>query len=68
MKPVAIAALGVLVVFAVSLMRENHVDVKGRLMKMPAMVQSGILTLILMMILFAFVFTAPSGGFLYAQF
>ena len=68
MKPVGIAALGVLVVFAVSLMRESHVDVKGRLMKMPAAFQAGILVMVLMMILFAFVFTAPSGGFLYAQF
>ena len=68
MKPVGIAALGILVVLAVSLMSENHIDVRGRLMKMPAWVQAGVLTAAMVMILFAFVFTAPSGGFLYAQF
>lgn len=68
MKPVGIAALGILVVLAVSLMSENHIDVRGRLMKMPAVVQAGVLTTAMVMILFAFVFTAPSGGFLYAQF
>lgn len=68
MKPVGIAVLGILVVLAVSLMSENHIDVRGRLMKMPAWVQAGVLTAAMVMILFAFVFTAPSGGFLYAQF
>ena len=68
MKPVGIAAVGVLAVLAVSILRERQIDVKGRFMRLPAFIQTGILTLVLLMILFAFVFTAPSGGFLYAQF
>ena len=67
-KPVGIAAVGVLAVLAVSILRERQIDVKGRFMRLPAPIQTGILTLVLLMILFAFVFTAPSGGFLYAQF
>ena len=68
MKPVGIAAVGVLIVLAVSFLREREIDVKGRFMRLPALTQTGILTLVFLMILFAFVFTAPSGGFLYAQF
>ncbi len=68
MKPVGIAAVGILVVLAVSAMREREIDVKGRFMKLPGVVQTGVLTMVLLTVLFAFVFTAPSGGFLYAQF
>ena len=68
MKPVVIAAVGVLIILAISIMREKQIDVKGKVMCLPAAAQSFLLILVLMMILFAFVFTAPSGGFLYAQF
>lgn len=68
MKPVVIAAMGMLVIFVVSVLREKQMDVKGRVMCLPAMAQSFLLIFVLTMILWAFVFTAPSGGFLYAQF
>lgn len=68
MKPVAIAAMGMIVVFVVSVLREKQMDVKGRVMRLSAAAQMFLLIFILLMILSAFVFTAPSGGFLYAQF
>ncbi len=68
MKPIGIAVIGVLVVLVVSIWRERNIDVKGRLMALPAMVQCVILVCVVLMILVSFVFTAPSGGFLYAQF
>ncbi len=68
MKPVGIACIGVLVILIVSILREKNVDVKGVFLRQHWMVQAGALSAVILLILFSFVFTAPSGGFLYAQF
>lgn len=68
MKPVGIACIGVLIMLAVSILREKNVDVKGVFLRQHWMVQAGALSAVILLILFSFVFTAPSGGFLYAQF
>lgn len=68
MKPIGIAIIGLVVVFIISVCRERQIDVRERVCRMPSVIQAAALSVACVLILFSFVFTAPSGGFLYAQF
>jgi len=67
-KPYMIAAVGCVLVFAVSVLKEKNVDVESCILAMHPLKRSALYVAAALLVLWAFVFTAPSGGFMYAVF
>ena len=64
----ALAAIGCLVVFVVSVLRERGVDVEGAILKQNWIVRFGIYAFVVLLTLGAFMFAPVDGGFMYANF
>lgn len=63
-----IAALGCLVVFIVSVLRERGVDVSGALLKSNVILRFAVYTFIVLLVVVSFMFAPSEGGFIYANF
>ena len=64
----ALAAVGTVIVFIVSVMKEHRTDVAGHFLQAAAPQKAAVLLLLLFMILGSFTFTTSAGGFMYANF
>ncbi len=64
----ALAALGLAVVFAVSLQRERGMDVYARFQEKPFPLRAVLLAGMMLMVAASFLFTESAGGFMYANF
>ena len=63
-----IAAVGCVVVFVVSVLRERGVDVTERVLALPFMVRVVVISIMLLFVAFSFAFAPSQGGFIYANF
>ena len=63
-----IAAVGCVVVFVVSVLRERGVDVTERVLALPFMVRVVVISTMLLFVAFSFAFAPSQGGFIYANF
>jgi len=62
------AVIGCIIVFAVSVMEENNINVKNVLYKAPVWVRWSVYTAIILLILFSCTRVGETGGFMYANF
>ena len=67
-RPYAIALAGCILVFAVSVLKERKTDVEGALIRQNTALRLVLYTSVIMLVLWSFVFTTPTGGFMYAAF
>ena len=65
---ILLAAVSCLILFAVSVMSERGVDVKGRILAAPLVVRFLVYAVFVALILFSFTLVQSSGGFMYANF
>lgn len=63
-----IAAIGCLIAFVVSALRERGIDVSGTLLKSNVIVRFAVYTVVAVLILISFMFAPAEGGFIYANF
>ncbi|ACV22741.1 MBOAT family O-acyltransferase [Slackia heliotrinireducens] len=62
------SAIGCIIVFIVSVLRERGVDVTGELLKKPVVVRYAIYAFCMLMVICSFVIAPAGGGFIYANF
>ena len=67
-RPYAIALAGCILVFVVSVLKERKTDVEGALIRQNTALRLVLYTSVIMLVLWSFVFTTPTGGFMYAAF
>ena len=63
-----IAIVGCILVFAVSVMEENKINVRDLLYKCPLIIRWGIYSVVIILILFGCTRVGETGGFMYANF
>lgn len=62
------AVIGCVIVFIVSLLEENGINVKHKLYKAPVLVRWGVYTAVILLVLFSCTRVGETGGFMYANF
>ena len=62
------AILGCIIVFIVSVLEENGINVKNRLYKAPMWVRWSVYTVVILLVLFSCTRVGETGGFMYANF
>ena len=65
---VIMAVIGCIIVFFVSVLEENGINVKNTLYKAPVLVRWGVYTAVIILILFSCTRVGDTGGFMYANF
>ena len=63
-----VAAIGCIMVFVVSVLKERGVDVKGLILKQNVVVRYAIYTVVMCLVLGSFAYAPVDGGFIYANF